>query len=152
MDKEGSIEQPLLTEVDLTVAMYDIDYNGHVNNIVYVRWLEDMRMAGFEKIASMQKCLQDGYLPVLLKTSIEYKRSIELFQKPKGRIWVTNYTNTTFTIELEISVDGHLCAKAVQTLVFLKQSSMKPTRIPPYVMQNLRKSAVVVRPQPNTLA
>lgn len=33
----------LFIEVPLFVNTYDIDVAGHVNNIVYVRWLEDMR-------------------------------------------------------------------------------------------------------------
>jgi len=36
--------KPLLVSLDIRVQTYDIDFAGHVNNQVYVRWLEDLRM------------------------------------------------------------------------------------------------------------
>ena len=36
--------RPLLTEMGITVQPYDIDFAAHVNNVVYVRWIEDLRI------------------------------------------------------------------------------------------------------------
>jgi len=36
--------RPFLIEVPLPVRTYDIDFAGIVSNIVYIRWLEDLRL------------------------------------------------------------------------------------------------------------
>jgi acyl-CoA thioesterase FadM len=41
--------KPLSVELSLNVNTYDIDVAGHVNNIVYIRWLEDMRNILYNK-------------------------------------------------------------------------------------------------------
>lgn len=127
------------TELEFTVRMYDIDFNGHVSNIVYIRWLEDMRMVGFEKIASIRDCLEAGQVPVLLKTSIEYRLPIHMFEKPKGILWVSGFSKATFQLEAEISVDGRICAKAWQTCVFINQKTNRATRLPQAVSTRLEK-------------
>jgi acyl-CoA thioester hydrolase len=127
------------TEMDFTVRMYDIDYNGHVSNIVYIRWLEDMRMVGFEKIASIRECLEAGQVPVLLNTSIEYKLPIRMFEKPRGLLWVSGFSKTTFRIEAQITVDDKICAKAWQTCVFINQKTNRATRLPPAILAKLEK-------------
>ena len=104
MNQNGDgASRSLVTEMEFTVRMYDIDYNGHVSNIVYIRWLEDMRMVGFEKIASIEACLEAGHVPVLMNTNIDYIRPIKMFEKTKGLLWVSKFTRATFTIEAEIS-------------------------------------------------
>jgi len=37
-------KRPLLVPLPLKAQTYDIDFAFHVNNQVYVRWLEDLRM------------------------------------------------------------------------------------------------------------
>ncbi|PWU00081.1 MAG: thioesterase [Candidatus Melainabacteria bacterium] len=133
--------------MEFTVRMYDIDFNGHVSNIVYIRWLEDMRMVGFEKIASIRDCLEAGQVPVLLNTSIEYKLPIYMFEKAKGLLWVSGFSKTTFRIEAEITVKDKICAKAWQTCVFISQKTNRATRMPQAVLAKLEK---VIPPSPKS--
>lgn len=42
--------RPFELEIVLSVQTYDIDFAGIVSNIVYVRWLEDMRLKIMENI------------------------------------------------------------------------------------------------------
>jgi acyl-CoA thioester hydrolase len=37
-------KHPFEVEIPLPVRTYDIDFAGIVNNIVYIRWLEDLRL------------------------------------------------------------------------------------------------------------
>jgi acyl-CoA thioester hydrolase len=133
------------TEMEFTVRMYDIDYNGHVSNIVYIRWLEDMRMVGFEKIASIRDCLQAGQVPVLLNTSIEYKLPIHMFERPRGSLWVSGFSKTTFRIEAEIAVEDKICAKAWQTCVFINQKTNRAIRLPQAVLAKFEKEIPALR-------
>jgi acyl-CoA thioester hydrolase len=139
MNEAGTGQKPLAQEMDFTVRMYDIDFNGHVSNIAYIRWLEDLRMVGFEQIASMEDCLKAGQVPVLLSTTIDYKWPIYMFEKPKGMLWISGFTRTTFKIEAEICVDGRICAKATQTCVFINKKTNRATRLPEAVLSKLKQ-------------
>jgi acyl-CoA thioester hydrolase len=122
--------QPFVARIDLPVRTYDIDFNGHVSNIVYIRWLEDMRNTNFDKIMGLQTCFEQGYMAVLISTNINYKREINLFDKPYGMIWVKSYSRTSFTYREEIFVDDKLCAEANQVVVFLDRTTGRPVRLP----------------------
>jgi acyl-CoA thioester hydrolase len=139
MVQEAAVTKHFSTEMALVVRMYDIDFNGHVSNIVYIRWLEDMRMVGFEKIASMEECLAAGQVPVLLSTNIQYKLPIRMFQKPIGLLWISGFTKSTFQLEAEISVAGNVCAKATQICVFISQATNKAIRLPESVLAKFRQ-------------
>src|SRR5271156_3261879 len=65
MNSSGECSKPCLSESDLAVRLYDIDFNGHVSNIVYIRWLEDIRTIAFETIMPLKNCLDLGQTPVL---------------------------------------------------------------------------------------
>ncbi len=129
-------------ELDLVVKMYDIDFNGHVNNIVHIRWLEDMRMVGFQKLVSLKSCSENGQVPVLIRTDIRYRRPIKMFDEPKGLLWVTGYSRTTFTIACEICVGGIVHADATQTLAFINLQSGRPVRLPTTMFKGFEEENV----------
>jgi len=133
--------KPFLSELGLVVRMYDIDFNGHVNNIVYVRWLEDMRMVSFEKIVPMKSVLDQGQIPVLIRTDIRYKRPIKMFDEPKGAMWLNSYSRSSFTIDAEITVNGILNAHAVQTIVFVNNDG-KLIRLPERIAERFKTAQV----------
>ncbi len=41
-------QQPFEVALDLPIKTYDIDFAGIVSNIVYIRWLEDLRLKMLE--------------------------------------------------------------------------------------------------------
>ena len=65
-------------ELAFNVGTYDIDFAGIVSNIVYLRWLEDLRLAMLEAHLPLEDQLAAGTTPVLLSTEIEYLRAIRL--------------------------------------------------------------------------
>ena len=77
---------PLFIEIPLTVNTYDIDVAGHVNNIVYIRWLEELRSLLFSQIYSLEKLLQINYYLVVAVSEIKYRKQIKLFDKPVGKM------------------------------------------------------------------
>ena len=64
-------------ESRIDIKSYDIDLAGHVNNIVYVRWLEDLRVALFQKISPLQNLFKEGLYPVVFKLDITYKKALK---------------------------------------------------------------------------
>jgi acyl-CoA thioester hydrolase len=125
---EGS--RPLLVELALKVQTYDIDFANHVNNQVYVRWLEDLRMELLRVYYPLEQLMTAGVAPILASTHIVYRRSIGLFDEPIGRMWCVEMGRATLSLHAEIVVEGHVCATAVQRGILLRLGTTKPARIP----------------------
>jgi acyl-ACP thioesterase len=59
-------ERPSLVKVTERPALYgDVDYNGHVNNVTYVRWIEDTLAAGLLEQAGKMR-IDINYLNEIL--------------------------------------------------------------------------------------
>jgi len=58
-------------ERDLTIAPDDIDGLGHVNNVVYLRWAQDVAIAHWEAAATPDQQAQLAW--VALRHEIDYK-------------------------------------------------------------------------------
>ncbi|MBZ0200061.1 MAG: acyl-CoA thioesterase [Ignavibacteriaceae bacterium] len=113
-------------EIPITVKLYDVDAAGHVNNTVYVRWLEDMRTRLFTQFCSPKLLLKANYYLVVVSCRMKYKKQIKLFQEPIGRMTLVNYKHGVFTFEAIIKLEGKTVFHAVQECVLmnLKENKM----------------------------
>ncbi len=75
-------------ESELEIKTYDIDVAGHVNNIVYVRWLEDLRSKLLSTRRPVSEMLERDFYPVVVSTQIRYRTQLTLTDKLKGVIWI----------------------------------------------------------------
>ena len=128
-------DKPLLITHDIAVATYDIDFAGHVSNIAYLRWLEDMRLKLFEEHFPLERFMQDGLAPVLVSTEIHYKRPIGLFDRPRAFMWVPGITSASLTIQAELKVADNTTTLAKHLGVFIDMKSGKPVRLPSLIRQ-----------------
>jgi acyl-CoA thioester hydrolase len=117
-------------ESDIKVATYDIDFAGHVSNISYLRWLEDMRRTLFDKHTPFHKFIERGVTPVLVSTNIKYRKAVRLFDEPRGFMWISALTRTSLVIDAEIYVGESLVTEVQHTGVFIDLNTMKPIRLP----------------------
>ena len=125
---------------EIYIGTYDIDFAGHVSNIVYLRWLEDMRLMVFDKYFPLEQIMEEGKIcPVLASTEIEYKRPIKLFSKPIGTMWISRMGSASMTFSGQIEVDGQICTTAEHVGVFVSQESAKPVRLPKIILEQHEK-------------
>ena len=122
--------RPFQVELQFPVRTYDIDFAAHVSNIVYIRWLEDLRLAVLENHYPLEHALREGLAPVLVRTAIEYKRAITIFDKPLGRMWVSGMTRVRGVFSAEFVVEGNVMAVAEQIGCFINLSNGRPVPIP----------------------
>lgn len=130
MQASSEQKRPLEIELSFPVQTYDIDFAGIVSNIVYIRWLEDLRIALGAAYFPVQKMLQNGVAPMLMKTAIEYKQPINIFDKPTGKMWISKMKSLKLIMEAEIIVAGKVAAIAQQSGCFIELSTRKPVPIP----------------------
>ena len=121
---------PLFVEKDFEVKTYDIDFAGHVSNIVYIRWLEDLRFLLLREYLPLKPQMEAGYVPILVRTNIQYKRAIRLFEPVVGRMWIQSVGAARIIIAARILVHDEVCADVVQEGVFAELESGRPLRVP----------------------
>ena len=131
-------KKALEVELQFHAKTYDIDFGGVVSNIVYVRWLEDLRFRIMEIYCPLEHQLSIGVGPVLLNTQIEYRKSIKLGEKPIGRMWISDMTQLKWVVKSEIYLDDKVVAKAEQMGIFVNLDKGSPTRIPGKLYQEYK--------------
>ena len=79
------------------VMTYDIDFAGVVSNIVYVRWLEDLRNLLAEQALSLGEAMKRGIVPALMRTEIDYLAPVRYPDVVDARMWLedTGRASTT---------------------------------------------------------
>lgn len=126
----NNILRPFETQMPVKVATYDIDYAGHVSNIVYFRWLEDLRLQLLEENFPLDELMNDGFMPILASSAIEYKRAIKLFDRPIGHMWIEKLGGATMHFHGEFRVDGNLMTRASHVGLFVDTTTQKPLKLP----------------------
>jgi acyl-CoA thioester hydrolase len=126
----NAIPGPLFIERDFTVKTYDIDFAGHVSNIVYIRWLEDLRFALLEEYYPLESCMAAGVAPLLTRTEVDYKSAVRLFEPVVGRMWAGKAGGYRMDLHAEFHVGERLCADVRQQGVFASLETGRPVRIP----------------------
>ncbi len=115
------------------IRTYDIDYAGIVSNIVYIRWLEDLRLELLERTYPLDRLVADGLGPVLLETRIVYRDALTLFDRPEGRMWVESIERVRWTVAAEFTTGGgsrRVHATARQTGIFIHLATRRPAPVP----------------------
>lgn len=125
---------PLLIERPIVVRTYDIDFANIVHNIVYFRWLEDLRSEILADVLPIDEILATGISPILTRTEIEYRLPVRIGDGVTGRMWVSDLARTRWTLAAEISAGGQVCTVARQSGYFADLKSLRPVRVPEKLM------------------
>jgi len=119
-----------LFAVDLAIGPGDIDENGHVNNVVYVRWLQDAGTAHW--VARVPEAERLPWSWVVLRHEIDYRLPLVLSDAPRARTWVGEPRGPRFDRYVLIERgDGRVCAQGRTEWLLVDAKTMRPTRITP---------------------
>lgn len=94
----------------VTIRWSDLDIQNHVNNVTYLEYLQEARVALLLE-GDGAAMMNDGV--VVVKHQVEYLRPIEYSANPVDvHVWIEDVKAATFTYGYEIWHDGALCARA----------------------------------------
>ena len=122
--------KPLETTLNLSIKTYDIDFAGIVNNVVYIRWLEDLKVKMFESYLPLEKLMDRGYCPIVDSTQIKYKQALKMFDKPIGKMWIAELGRLRCTVQAEIYLNEKIVTSATQVGFFISLKTVRPIAIP----------------------
>lgn len=132
--------RPLEVKLIIPVKTYDIDFAGIVSNIVYIRWLEDLRLKCLDEYLPIGKLIAQGYAPILAGTEIEYKRPIRLCDQVEGHLWLHKLGRLKLTLKAEFFSNHELAATAIQKGAFINLQNCRPIPIPEKLQQQYLES------------
>ena len=112
----------------------DIDELGHVNNAVWVQWIQQVALAHWYGVADPAHV--DSYFWVVVRHEIDYLRAAFAGDRIIGRTWVGEAPKgARFDRHMEfLGADGKVCVRAKTQWAIIDKASGRPIRVPPDVI------------------
>jgi acyl-CoA thioester hydrolase len=114
------------------VRTYDIDFAGVLNNIVYVRWLEDLRDLFAARVLPLAEAYKRGVVPTLSRTEVDYLAPVRYPDTLEGRMALLEHGRARFVLGAEFvsQASGRVTVRARQTGVFVYIDTLRPAPLP----------------------
>ena len=117
---------------EFTVSQSEIDSNGHVNNVVYVQWMQDVAIRHGKALSSEHGLGGDIGVWVSRSHFIEYLRPAFAGDQIQARTWIANLSRVRARRRYQFmrKSDGVVLAKGETDWVFINPESGRPRSIP----------------------
>jgi acyl-CoA thioester hydrolase len=116
-------------ELPIQVAPDDIDELGHVNNVTYLRWVQDAAVAHWTAAAPAAE--QARLFWIVLRHEIDYLHPAHMEDRLAAFTWVGTCTRLRFDRHTEIrrADDGRVLARARTVWCPIDAATRKPTPV-----------------------
>ena len=117
-------------EHQVTAQPDDIDELGHVNNAVWVRWIQDLALAHWYALAAPAH--QEAYFWVVTRHEIDYLRAVGPGETVTGRTWVPEPPRGARCDRMMefTGADGKPRIRAKTTWAIVEKATGRPIRVP----------------------
>ena len=115
----------------LVIPKSAIDENGHVNNVAYVQWMQDIAVEHYSSIGGVEAQGYDATW-VVREHRIEYLLPAYAGEEIEVKTWVENIRRVRSLRKYEFvrKSDGKLLVKGETDWVFVDANSGRPLPIP----------------------
>ncbi|WAJ35971.1 thioesterase family protein [Pseudomonas sp. GOM7] len=127
-------DKPLLHTATIPVRWGDMDSYGHVNNILYMQYLEEARVAWFERVCIPMSGAAQG--PVVLQTQHTYLKPVVHPATVLVELRAGTVGRSSLVIEHRLSTleDPHtLYGEGYCKLVWVDHESARPIALPEHL-------------------
>jgi acyl-CoA thioester hydrolase len=117
--------------LDLPIYTFQIDFNKHVSNIVYVQWMEVARLKLLEELGlPVHEVEKAGFAPVLIETRITYRRPLRLGDEARVELWFSKLGKASAWMEFRFyGPGGELAATGRQKGLFVRTDDLRPLKL-----------------------
>ncbi|RKF03841.1 acyl-CoA thioester hydrolase [Tenacibaculum lutimaris] len=109
------------------VTANEIDEYNHVNNVVYVQWMQNISDAHWKELS--KKATNIDYVWFVIRHEVDYKNQAVLGDEVTLRTWVGKTEGIKSIRHFEIYRDETLLVKSQTTFCLLDAVTKKPKRI-----------------------
>jgi len=130
-------ESDRIYRYEFAVPESAVDQNGHVNNVVYVQWMQDVAVLHSEATGGTRAMHTAGGTWVVRSHTIEYLRPAFAAEEVVALTWVVNFRRVRSVRRHRFfrKSDNTLLAKGETEWVFVDAESGTPRKIPEEVMR-----------------
>ena len=121
-------------EMTLTAGPEHIDELGHVNNAVWVQWIQQVAVAHWESVADPKH--KDDYFWVVIRHEIDYLRAAHEGDLVTARTWIAEAPRGARSerfVEFT-GPDGKICVRSRTQWAIIDKALARPIRVPAEVI------------------
>ncbi|MEU2874055.1 thioesterase family protein [Streptomyces olivoreticuli] len=108
----------------------DADANGHINNTIFLRYMEEARTRMFREVLATDEEGRRQNAFVVARAAIDYKVPLNYRDEPVDvHVWATKGAAATFELAYEIRDTDRLYAEATTTIVAYNLKNERPRRL-----------------------
>jgi acyl-CoA thioester hydrolase len=124
---------------EIEVTANDVDRNGHVNNVVYIQWMQDAAIAHARASGCTKASQAVGATWVVRTHHIEYLSPLFAGDRVTVITWPANFQRVRSTRKYKFvrAKDGAVIARAETDWVFVNAKTGRPQSIPEEVRRTL---------------
>jgi len=128
-------------ETAISVRTYELDMLGHVNNAVYLNWLEQARLAAMEACGYPVRTLAQGWLTNIVRVEVDFRQAVFYGDELLVTTELESVGRTSFTLGGEILrlPEREVVASARSVLVWLDPRG-RPTPVPPELARRWKQA------------
>ena len=117
----------------ITASEADIDELGHVNNAVWVRWIQDIAIAHWDAVAPAAH--RAAYVWVVTRHEIDYRGNVAAGETVRAETWVDNPPQgARFDRKVRfVDAAGRVVVDAVTTWALLDRKTGRLLRVRPEI-------------------
>jgi acyl-CoA thioester hydrolase len=121
-------------ELTFTALPEHIDELGHVNNAVWVQWIQEIAVAHWRCVAAPEH--DAAYFWVVVRHEIDYLRAAHEGDTVTGKTWVGDAPQgARFDRSVEFTgADGRTCVRARTQWAIIDKAAGRPIRVPAEVI------------------
>jgi len=133
---ENSLDNPIFS-YRITIPTSAVDENGHVNNVMYVQWMQDIALKHFDFIGGTAITLASRAMWVIREHRIEYLLPAFSGEEIEVRTWVENIRQVRLLRKYQFikTSDEKLLVRGETDWVHVDGSTGKPSRIPSDILE-----------------
>lgn len=109
------------------VKTEDIDAQGHVNNVRYLQWIQDVAVAHWLSKATEEQLSTVTW--VVMRHEVDYLRPAFEGEEITATTWVGENNGAKWERFTEIERDGKILVKAKSIWVALDKQTLRPRRV-----------------------
>ncbi|HCX21983.1 MAG: thioesterase [Flammeovirgaceae bacterium] len=131
------MSEPIKHQKQIIVQPADIDQLNHVNNTVYLKWVQDISEEHWYKQTTPD--IQAQYVWMVLEHHIKYKKQAMLGDEITAVTYVHEMTGVRSIRHVEFYKDDQLLVECHSHWCMLDAESLRPKRIPEDLKELFRR-------------
>ena len=135
MKNSKSSESPKF-QYEFNVSQEELDQNGHVNNVEYVKWMQDIAIRHSNSCGGTKAAIEAGAIWVVRSHKIDYLHPALAGDRIIAKTWVKSFKRVQSRRFYEFTHmhDNITLARGKTDWVFVDAKTGRPKRIPQRVI------------------